>query len=1073
MPQSFGPYTLIRPIADGGMAQVWLARHAAFSAPLAVKIMVAKESASARYAALFGNEVRVMAALEHPNIIAIHDYGVLDRDVKTEKGLLKKGLPYLAMEYAPGGTLAKRPMASWDEYVSVFEPLLLALNHAHARGVVHRDLKPANILFGGDRDEVLKLTDFGVARLDGASHSMVRMIGTLHYMAPEQIRGDSTLVGPWTDIYALACVSWRILTGNYVFSGEQIATVLYAHLHRQAGEFEARIPVPEGTEQFLRALLQKECAARPQSALEVLDMLRTLRGVRAAGAPRALDIVPENAPTVIGSENEERVSGDAVEQTVWGATASLWGLRSPPSVGRTAERQALLSQAHATKVVGRAKATAIFGPNGAGKSHLAEWLAITVMERGIGFSTRVPLSADEVGPANLRRILERLTRTEGATREQAERRLRHRFKEEDAEVRDRLLDMLHPTAEKGFVAGIRGAAEAERMLEFVIQRLRPKGLWVIVLDDLPSGDPLWSWIGRWSDEAELGPTLIVATSRDEVGSLPVPKVVLGPMPEEEIGQLADAIVRLPESDRHNLVTRANGSPGALLAKVGDWLETGEFEVSIGSRRLTRTTDGQPTLDDGWHDRLSLIHIELGEAAVRVLEVSAVLGAEVRDEDLDAILRDPGTVESVRRWALSRRWLMRTETGFRFVDRELRAFLVERGREHGRLEEHHAAVAAVLIQRDDPDVAERLVHHLLKSNQVSQAVDYAVVAARRRVHWFGPGDAVAYLERVSRSDAIEAKSLPWLRLMLIHAEISVEFQPMEEVIPRLKELGARARQLHLEEVGLQSLMILATVLSGRREYAAALAQLSRVANLAQRKGLKGLFGRASAGAARAKWRLSGVNDDVLKQFRVAVDALEEEGEAYQAALAGVHFGNALAEVGRYPDAEEVLASVTSTFERLGATGDLARVEMSRGDMAVFLGRLDEAYDCFQRAWRRFDALGWPQRCVAELNLAGVALRRGQPEDAISLLTGVESETERLGWRRGLAGARISRAAALAQLGRLDEAGELFIREFDIAMDAGEKEYVFLAETLVNASRGTDWHGQAQEFLAFQLGERTLQ
>ncbi|MCP4920077.1 MAG: protein kinase [Proteobacteria bacterium] len=135
--------------------------------PVAVKVMTTEKARGARFRAMFDNEVRAMASLEHPCIAHVHDYGQIDWQAsKDSEGRLVEGSSWLAMELAGAGTLAHlvRPQP-WSRIRAILRALLDALAHAHARGVVHRDLKPANILICGPKDlrPGLKLADFGLA----------------------------------------------------------------------------------------------------------------------------------------------------------------------------------------------------------------------------------------------------------------------------------------------------------------------------------------------------------------------------------------------------------------------------------------------------------------------------------------------------------------------------------------------------------------------------------------------------------------------------------------------------------------------------------------------------------------------------------------------------------------------------------------------------------------------------------------------------------------------------------------------------------------------------------------------
>src|SRR5262249_40172242 len=156
-------------------------------------------------------EAEAVARLQHPNIVQIHEFGEQD------------GLPFFSLEFCPGSSLEKKLQGTLlppQEAAALVEKLALAIQAAHAKGVVHRDLKPANVLLAVDGTP--KITDFGLAkRLDGGSGltQSGAIMGTPSYMAPEQAAGKSKQIGPATDVYALGALLYECLTGRPPFQG--------------------------------------------------------------------------------------------------------------------------------------------------------------------------------------------------------------------------------------------------------------------------------------------------------------------------------------------------------------------------------------------------------------------------------------------------------------------------------------------------------------------------------------------------------------------------------------------------------------------------------------------------------------------------------------------------------------------------------------------------------------------------------------------------------------------------------------------------------------------------------------
>ncbi len=212
-------YDVLEVLGRGGMGVVYRARQKALNRTVALKMILDGVHAGSRQVNRFRSEAEVIARLQHPNIVQIHEIGEHD------------GRPYLALEYVAGGTL-ERGLAGTplpvDRAVRLVETLARAVQHAHERGVVHRDLKPSNVLLTAEGEP--KITDFGLAKLlvgDSRQTESGALVGTPSYMAPEQVEGAPAVIGPVTDIYALGAILYELLTGRPPFRGESpMATML-------------------------------------------------------------------------------------------------------------------------------------------------------------------------------------------------------------------------------------------------------------------------------------------------------------------------------------------------------------------------------------------------------------------------------------------------------------------------------------------------------------------------------------------------------------------------------------------------------------------------------------------------------------------------------------------------------------------------------------------------------------------------------------------------------------------------------------------------------------------------------
>lgn len=264
-------YQLESPLGRGGMAEVWRARDNRLGRPVAVKILDQPGLADPSGLERFRREAQAVARIAHPNIVAAYDYGSQD------------GRPYLVMELVAGDTLdallARGPLPV-PEAVRIAAQACAALDAAHRAGVVHRDIKPGNLII--TPDGTVKVLDFGIARLqDTATQAALTrpatVIGTSHYMAPEQAAGTSA--DPRTDLYAIGCVLYAALTGAPPFPGDNPMGVLYHHLNSPPPPLRERRPdVPPALEQLIAELLAKNPADRPADAAQVRARLLGLTG---------------------------------------------------------------------------------------------------------------------------------------------------------------------------------------------------------------------------------------------------------------------------------------------------------------------------------------------------------------------------------------------------------------------------------------------------------------------------------------------------------------------------------------------------------------------------------------------------------------------------------------------------------------------------------------------------------------------------------------------------------------------------------------------------------------------------
>lgn len=280
-----GPYRIERELGRGGMAVVYLAYHERLERAVALKILHQNLQGDAGFVARFLYEARAAARLDHPNIVALHDAGQID------------GIDYIAIEYVEGESLAEimqrvRGPLPLDFTLSVIGQVAAALDYAHSRGVVHRDIKPSNILVRHTGHALL--ADFGIARaasIASLTHTG-SVMGTPEYMSPEQAEGKS--VDGRSDLYSLAIVAYRMLTGSVPFRGESPQATLYAHVHHPLPDPGAANPELTPA---ISAILRTATAKKPEQRFPTAGAFaQALRTPAAAAPPPAAPPPPRPDP---------------------------------------------------------------------------------------------------------------------------------------------------------------------------------------------------------------------------------------------------------------------------------------------------------------------------------------------------------------------------------------------------------------------------------------------------------------------------------------------------------------------------------------------------------------------------------------------------------------------------------------------------------------------------------------------------------------------------------------------------------------------------------------------------------
>jgi len=276
-------YRVERLIARGGMASVYLAEHLRLHRKVALKLLAPELAADERFRERFLRESQLAASLDHPNVVPIYDADEAD------------GVLYIAMRYVEGSDLRGllRDEAPLEPVRALRLPTQAAagLDAAHRRGLVHRDVKPGNLLLG--EDEHLYVSDFGLTKQASSQSGLTatgQLVGTVDYVAPEQIRGET--VDGRTDVYSLACVLYECLAGAKPFEKDTEVAIIWAHMQDPPPSLTDKRPeLTSGLDQVLAKGMAKEPAARHTTCRELVDAARRELGLSSGEIP-----VPVTAP---------------------------------------------------------------------------------------------------------------------------------------------------------------------------------------------------------------------------------------------------------------------------------------------------------------------------------------------------------------------------------------------------------------------------------------------------------------------------------------------------------------------------------------------------------------------------------------------------------------------------------------------------------------------------------------------------------------------------------------------------------------------------------------------------------
>lgn len=1036
-----GPFDVSEPVGRGGMGSVWRGVHRDSGLPVAVKVLHKSALRDGKGIQGFRNEVKAVAGLDHPGVVWVFDVGsVSPAAAAGANGLLEEGAPYLAMEYASGGTLSEFVPASWDEVKNLLLELLSILGHAHSRGVVHRDLKPGNVILGTSADvrPGWKLTDFGIAATleETVERSIARgLVGTLAYMSPEQIRGDWRDFGPSTDLYALGCIVYRVVGNQRPFRETRGPALITAHLTQKPQALTPRVPVPALFSQWAEVLLQKVPRDRFQSAAEAARVLQSL-GPPVKPMPVLFGDPPTGPTSPTASDDPTEIARHRVNRdprrvlpATWrerdapwppprlvGAGLGLLGIRSVPMIGRQAERDTLWDVLTGALAQPRARVVVVRGAVGVGKSRMARWVG--EMAHGVGGLPFLvgEARADEAPQEALARPFRRWFRTVRLAFEERVARLAQALQVPPEDELVRLANaMLGQEGDTGpSLEGEARHAVARRLLESISAPARPA---VLLFDDAHhSHDTLR--FARHVLEAQAVrpfPALVILTVSEEAAAaeaslyhelatlLSVPgvhNVALQPLSANDHAAYVQNLLPLEPTLAALLVERTAGNPLHASELVKDWAVHGRLVRGEGGFELAGPLPTVPPMAEVWQNHLAHVVAGLSAEATVVLERAAALGSPVNEDEWQRVCDDPkGTFAAagrvrfvpenavlrndVRSRLLAAHLAEENDAGWAFVHEMFRQALLGQAQAGGRLASHHRAAARMLLHRPDARLhAARIGRHLLLGDRAAQAIPHLLAGYRRVRRTAGDRAALPWLHEVEQ--ALRQAGLPesapeWIELLVRRAEALVRLEQPEDA----RRWGQRAAT--------------AAHVAGARTWEARALLAEAHASLLERhpRAADDLLALAlpmlsedrdhrwlgEVHAARAQCcRLLGDAAEARGHAFLAARYLAAAGEGSGVGAAWLVLGEHALHEGAFDEAERLFERGRAAFGRSSNGVREADAWTCLGIVARWKGDLERSRALLSRAVDRYTQAGSPRVTHAVLGLARLHLARREWEDA---------------------------------------------------------------------------------------------
>ncbi|MEZ4319222.1 MAG: protein kinase [Myxococcota bacterium] len=1018
-----GRFQLIEPLAQGGMASVWRAVHREQGVAAAVKVLTRRFAGKDKAEALRA-EIRAVALLDHPRIVTVFDQGEVDaRAAKSSGGLLAEGSPWLALELVEGGTLATLYKGlDWRMLNTVLVQLLEALAHAHAAGVIHRDIKLANVLVSSHTAGI-KLTDFGISyalgshedgEIDGAMHA-----GTPRYMAPEQLFGRVGEQGPWTDLYAVGVLAWRMATGITPFPDDYDQSAL-AKSRGELADFHPRFPVPEGFPGWCARMMSPYPADRFTTAADAMWSLRkvgpvpfddpatgptTLSADSSLPPPMSLK-QPPPTPAPLPRDWRTNASWQRPVELV-GCGLRLFGLRGMRMVGRQAFRDRLWDALSAVHADHRPRVIVLRGPSGYGKSSLAQWIGRRAEEVGGGVSLRTSWTDENFAglPGLVGRKLRCITGDSTVVRAQIAAHLRRARDTSPMEAR-LLLQLLAPleARKKGEQAEL-GQEERFELVTRSLQRFASERPLIVHFDDAHANPDAFTYPLSLLDRPDAPPALFVLTVQEEalaehhsaraaLGGLAshdrVQIIEVGALPLEDQVDFVRGLLRLEPGLAARVAKRTEGNPLFASQLLDDWVSRDLLELSVDGFRLRNALEASlpNTLTEVWHDRVEAL-LDATHPHFRVpLEIAACIGSAVDVAEWREVCEHAGwdAPDSLIDELLARHLATLDGDGqWRFVHGMLREAILKSCAKAGRMQTHHRAIADCLARSGG--AAVRIGRHLLQAHAGAEAIDPLEEGAEQATANGDYNEALALLRAraaLMRQVGIPRSDERWGRGAIAQAELLARLDRWSEAESLAQQVSTEARDFDWPRVEVEALMLLvenrpATDLKRARRL------LDRAYQVAVQPGNEDTLAPVCLLASQVA-RRSGDLDGALVSAKQALSHILSHG-GLRRSRCEVDIAHTLIKLGRVDEAARHVKRAEQLAERQDSRFDAAVCAYLRASIGRTRGDLDAAARGYRDATDRFSVLGDANAWAMRAHLGLVLAEQGKTDQAQTLFRAV--------------------------------------------------------------------------------------